>query len=361
MSRWEKKQSTSKGARWARAFVLALVVQLPLFYMVHVLLDSRDGLISMNPLKRDTVAELELTRDEPANLTSDDEFEEYHPREAPEEIDGTEIPIGQIVEIAPPLVEEIPDHANFSARYASKVKEEIRALKPTEDRTPSRVPFAPKKSAILERKSSRGEQGSDHASAHSPASTTDDVPAPAEDGAVGAQEALARPLQKEGGAVVSPSDGGNDPFENVRSLGRPYASDDYLGHIEKTGDTNVLNTMPYRYIGFFERVKAGVRREWNPNNVYRHRDPTGELYGYKDRMTVLRVVLDTQGYLEDATVLKTSGLKFLDEEAKRAMWAASPFINPPNGLIKDDSKIRFEFGFVFLIASSKNRVFWKLQ
>ena len=361
MSRWEQSTSTSRGARWGKAFVIALLVQLPLFTMVQVLLESRDGLDSMHPLKRDNVAELELTRDEAAATTAEDPFEEYQAQESPEPIDGTEIPVGQIVDIAPPEVEEIPEHANFSARYASKVKEEIRALKPTEEQTRPRVPHSSEKTAMRARRASQGEQGADKATSHAPAASTDEVPAPAEDGTEGAREAMARPLQKEGGVTMSPSDGGRDAFENVRALGRPFASDDYLGHIEKTGETNVLNTMPYRYIGFFERVKAGVRREWSPNNVYQRRDPSGDLYGYKDRMTVLRVVLDRNGYLEDATVLRTSGLKFLDEEAKRAMWAASPFINPPDGLLKDDSKIRFEFGFVFLIASSNNRVFWKLR
>jgi TonB family protein len=361
MSRWEKTAETSKGARWAKAFALALLIQLPLFSLVDVLLESRDGLSTMHPLRRSTEAQLELERDPDAPARADQTFEEYTPTEAPEEIDGTEVPIGQIVEIAPPEIEEVPDHANYSARYASKVQEELRALKPLDAKTPSRVPYAEKKSAARERKSSQGRQGADKASAEGQPSATDDVPAPADDGAEGARQAVARPLQKEGGALVSPSDAGRDPFENIKSLGRPYASDDYLAGVDKTGETNVLNTMPFRYIGFFERVKAGVRREWSPNNVYRRRDPSGELYGYKDRMTVLKVVLDRNGYLEDATVLRTSGLKFLDEEAKRAMWAASPFINPPGGLIKDDSKIRFEFGFVFLIASSKNRVFWKLQ
>lgn len=361
MSRWEKTTETSKGARWAKAFALALVVQLPLFYLVHVLLDSRDGLIPMNALKKGSEAQLELERDPDAQARADQEYQEYAPQDPPEEIDGTELPVGQIVEIAPPEVEEIPDHANYSARYASKVKEELRALKPVDEKTPSRVPHAEKKSASLQRKSSQGKQGPDKASVDAPPSSTDDVPAPADEGTEGAAQAVARPMQKDGGAVVSPSDAGKDPFENIKSLGKPYASDDYLAGVDKTGETNVLNTMPYRYIGFFERVKAGVRREWSPNNVYRRRDPSGDLYGYKDRMTVLKVVLDRNGYLEDATVLRTSGLKFLDEEAKRAMWAASPFINPPGGLIKDDSKIRFEFGFVFLIASSKNRVFWKLQ
>ncbi len=361
MSRWEKTPSTSKGARWAKAFAVALVVQLPLFYMVHVLLQSRDGLEDLNPIVRVSEAQLELERDENPQASADQEFTEYTHEDAPEEIDGTELPIGQIVEIAPPEVEEIPDHANYSARYASKVKEEIRALKPIDAKNPSRVPYAEKKSAVRERKTSRGEQGADKSSLDSTESASDDVPVPADEGTEGAREAVAKARHKDGGALVSPSDAGKDPFENVKSLGRKYASDDYLGKVDKTGDTNLLNTMPYRYIGFFERVKAGVRREWSPNNVYRRRDPSGELYGYKDRMTTLKVVLDRNGYLEDATVLKTSGLKFLDEEAKRAMWAASPFLNPPGGLITDDSKIRFEFGFVFLIASSKNRVFWKLQ
>ena len=360
MSRWEKKPAAYRGVSWLQAFVLALVVQVPLFLLVQSLLESRDGLSELNSLQRDLTAELELTTDDAA-ASEDELFEEYTAQDPPELIDGTEVPIGQIVEIAPPEIEEIPDHANFSARYASKVKEEMRALEPVDEKEPSRVPHAPKKSATRERRASRGEQGADKASAETPESATDDVPSPAEDGTEGARQAMARPLQKEGGAVVSPSDSGNDPYENVRALGKPYASDDYLGQVDKTGETNVLNTMPFRYIGFFERVKAGVRREWSPNNVYRRRDPSGELYGYKDRMTVLRIVLDREGYLEDATVLRTSGLKFLDEEAKRAMWAAAPFLNPPDGLLKSDSKIRFEFGFVFLIASSNNRVFWKLQ
>jgi len=359
MSRWEKSSKDNQGTRWLCAFALALAVQALLLVLVQVLLESRDGLMPINSLKRDRVAELDLTRDEARAPASDEEYEEYTPRKPPEEIDGTEVPVGQIVEIAPPRIEEIPDHADYSARYASKVKEEIRALKPVEAH-PSRAPHARKKTAARERRTHRGEHGADRASVDAAESASDDVPVPADEGSEGARDAVARQHRKDGGAVVSPSDAGNDPFENVRSLGRPYASDDYLGHIEKTGDTNVLNTMPYRYIGFFERVKAGVRREWSPNGVYRRRDPSGELFGYKDRMTVLRVVLDQEGYLEDATVLKTSGLKFLDEEAKRAMWAAAPFLNPPSGLLKSDSKIRFEFGFVFLIASSKNRVFWKL-
>ena len=352
---------TFRGARWVVAFLVGLLIQLPFFYGIHLLLDSGGDLDSLSSIRHNQTAEFEFSPPEQISPAADDEFVEYRQPEPPEIIDGTEVPVGQIVDISPPESEEIPDHANFSARYASKVKEEIRALDPTEDQELPRAPHAPKRSAVRERRTSSGDQGADKASSTVPASASDQVPAPSEEGTEGARDAVARPMQKEGGPTFSPSQAGRDPFDNVRSLGRPFASDDYLGHIEKTGETNVLNTMPYRYIGFFERVKSGVRREWSPNRVYRHRDPSGDLFGYKDRMTVLRVILDRNGYLEDATVLRTSGLKFLDEEAKRAMWAAAPFLNPPGGLIKDDSKIRFEFGFVFLIASSKNQVFWKLR
>jgi DNA ligase (NAD+) len=49
------------------------------------------------------------------------------------------------------------------------------------------------------------------------------------------------------------------------------------------------------------------------------------------------------------------------DEAKRAMWAASPFTNPPEGLVAADGRIRFEFGFVFLLSSAKHRLFWRLE
>jgi TonB family protein len=127
------------------------------------------------------------------------------------------------------------------------------------------------------------------------------------------------------------------------------------------GDETALNAMPYRYIGFFERVKDGVRREWDPNRVYGPRDPTGGSFGYKDRMTVLKVTLDRRGKLLDATVVSSCGLGFLDDEAKRAMWAASPFVNPPEGLVAGDGRIRFEFGFVFLLSSAKHKLFWRLE
>jgi len=108
-------------------------------------------------------------------------------------------------------------------------------------------------------------------------------------------------------------------------------------------------------------VKRGVRQQWDPNKVWRLRDPTGELYGHRDRFTSIDIVLDSSGRIVGATVVGESGLKFLDDEARRAFWAAGPFLNPPSGLIKDDGKIRFTFTFGFLLASSRRTFDWRLQ
>jgi TonB family protein len=174
----------------------------------------------------------------------------------------------------------------------------------------------------------------------------------------GSQSVATRDALREG---FGPAALGRDPFDNVKTMGRRDASDDSLPRVGAGEDESALNAMPYRYIGFFERVKDAVRREWDPNAAYGPRDPTGAAFGYKDRMTVLKVVLDRRGKLLDAVVVSSCGLGFLDDEAKRAMWAASPYANPPEGLVGDDGRIKFEFGFVFLLSSARHKLFWRLQ
>jgi outer membrane biosynthesis protein TonB len=41
---------------------------------------------------------------------------------------------------------------------------------------------------------------------------------------------------------------------------------------------------------------------------------------------------------------------FLDDEAVHAFQLASPFPNPPQGLLEADGSIRFQFGFFFEIG-----------
>lgn len=129
------------------------------------------------------------------------------------------------------------------------------------------------------------------------------------------------------------------------------AANDHLEDVEE-GDGTFLSTREWRYASFFNRVKQSVGQQWNPAGQLRLRDPTGNVYGGRDRYTLLTITLDDQGRLKDAFVDKSSGLDFLDLEAIKAFERAQPFPNPPPGILAADATVRFQFGF-FLEMSGR--------
>ena len=129
------------------------------------------------------------------------------------------------------------------------------------------------------------------------------------------------------------------------------APNDHLKDVDE-GDGTYLSTREWKYASFFNRVKQSVSQEWNPSNQMRLRDPSGQIYGGRDRYTILTVTLDPNGHLKDAFVDKSSGLDFLDLEAIKAFERAQPFPNPPPGILATDQTVRFQFGF-FLELSGR--------
>jgi TonB family protein len=135
--------------------------------------------------------------------------------------------------------------------------------------------------------------------------------------------------------------------------GGPFS--DHVEGVEE-GEGTFLNAREYKYAVFFNRVKRSVSQVWDPGKQLYKRDPTGAIFGQRDRLTVLRVVLDGVGGLKDATVEKKSGLDFLDQEAITAFKKAQPFPNPPQGLVRD-GEIAFTFGFYVEFSSSSFKLF----
>jgi TonB family protein len=129
------------------------------------------------------------------------------------------------------------------------------------------------------------------------------------------------------------------------------AANDHLKDVDE-GDGTFLSTREWKYASFFNRVKQSVGQNWDPATQMRLRDPTGQIYGGRDRYTMLSVTLDQAGRLKDAYVEKSSGLDFLDLEAIKAFERAQPFPNPPPGLLANDQTVRFQFGF-FLELSGR--------
>lgn len=129
------------------------------------------------------------------------------------------------------------------------------------------------------------------------------------------------------------------------------AANDHLQDVDE-GDGTFLSTREWKYASFFNRVKQSVGQQWNPSQQLRLRDPTGNVYGARDRYTLLTITLDRDGHLKDAYVEKSSGLDFLDLEAIKAFERAQPFPNPPPGILTADATVRFQFGF-FLEMSGR--------
>ncbi|HEY8146426.1 MAG TPA: energy transducer TonB [Kofleriaceae bacterium] len=134
-----------------------------------------------------------------------------------------------------------------------------------------------------------------------------------------------------------------------------------VDHIEDAdeGEFTSLNSRKWKFATFFNRMKRQVAQNWHPDQVYLRRDPNGNIYGTKDRLTVLRVSLNPNGSVAKIYVAKQSGVDFLDDEAVRAFNEAQPFPNPPGGLVDARSNlITFSFGFHFQIGGDRSR--WKV-
>lgn len=135
------------------------------------------------------------------------------------------------------------------------------------------------------------------------------------------------------------------------------APNDHLKDVDE-GDGTFLSTKEWKYASFFNRVKQSVGMHWNPGEPLRTRDPTGNIYGGRDRYTVLNVTLTERGNVKEIFVEKSSGLDFLDLEAIKSFERAQPFPNPPPGLVQADTSVKFSFGFFLEMSGTpKMRLF----
>lgn len=157
-----------------------------------------------------------------------------------------------------------------------------------------------------------------------------------------------------------PPSGGLLPPAGVLGPIAGDAANDHLEDVEE-GDGTFLNTKEWKYSSFFNRVKQSVGMHWRPGEVLRPRDPTGNIYGGRDRYTLLNVTLDERGRIKDISVERSCGLDFLDLEAVRSFERAQPFPNPPPGLLAADSTVRFSFGFFVEGGPPRLRLFRQLH
>jgi len=127
---------------------------------------------------------------------------------------------------------------------------------------------------------------------------------------------------------------------------------DDLRGIEE-GDETLLNSRSFKFAGFLNRVKETVGRVWvqRVQDEAGKRDPSGQLYSYKDRRTVVEFTLDKRGEVTDVHVAASSGVPYLDGVAVEAFKIVERFPNPPPGLLGEAGSVRLPFAFTLLAAT----------
>jgi TonB family protein len=105
-------------------------------------------------------------------------------------------------------------------------------------------------------------------------------------------------------------------------------------------------------------VKETVARVWTTHvgEETAKRDPTGQLYGFKDRSTVVEFTIDREGDVMDVKVVASSGVQYLDDVAVDAFRLVQRFPNPPPGLLTADGTVRLPFGFRLIAVGSGIRM-----
>ena len=290
------------------------------------------------------------------------------PPKKKEERKPEKTPNGQVVDVAPGNQQQAPD-AKYLAEHDNKVQKETRAR----EQTPFYKNAMPQTTARQERQGEGKSEQSGHVSGNG-GRGADDRPL-AQGGRKPAFELPDARRKQEIAMRVSPDtrgpgmevpnrDESDEVVGNARRLrvqegsgegeegsegrmGTPGLSrlmpsqavlDKIIGgapndHLKDTeeGEGTFLNTREWKYASFFNRVKQSVGTQWDPNSALMHRDPTGSIYGGRDRYTMVHVTLDEHGKVADISIEKSSGLDFLDLEAMESFKRAQPFPNPPLG------------------------------
>lgn len=125
------------------------------------------------------------------------------------------------------------------------------------------------------------------------------------------------------------------------------STSDYLKDIP-LGDLTQLNTVEYKYYGFYFRIKQKLEQFWGRSLHQKANEMVQggrRVASSEEFITALEITLDHQGEIIAIKVMAGSGVKELDDAAIESFNEAGPFPNPPKGLV-ENGKVKLEWGFV---------------
>lgn|SRR5690606_1102450 len=125
------------------------------------------------------------------------------------------------------------------------------------------------------------------------------------------------------------------------------STNDYVQDVS-LGDFTQLNTVEYRFYGFFHRIRQKLEQHWG--NSLREKSEAlfrsgRRMPASQDLITSLQVTLNDKGEIIGVKILGASGVKELDDAAIESFNQAGPFPNPPKDLLVNGKAV-IEWGFV---------------
>jgi TonB family protein len=125
------------------------------------------------------------------------------------------------------------------------------------------------------------------------------------------------------------------------------ATNDYVEEVA-LGDFTHLNTVEYKYYGFFHRIRQKLEQFWGKSiqekahALFRsgRRLPASE-----NLITSLQITLNERGEIVGVKILGASGVKELDDAAIESFNQAGPFPNPPKDMLVNGKAV-IQWGFV---------------
>lgn len=320
-----RRESEALRIALVLAILLHLVILLPL---THWMLSREDDAADDRFLVDLWGRDIGRQQEEEEQRTPEEELEDYEPAD--------EIPDQAVVDAPPSEDQRRPEDARFASARDSRVDQES----VSRVRTPGAAQPAPSPELMGQGQDAQELPGGMVAEQHGVAPLPSDLER-AEQGETSAEKRAPKALTD---INLQPS------MSAMTAALAGTGLDHFDGVVE--GDHTAVNTAGWEHASFFNRVKRRVEQYWHPGVEFRRRDPYGNIYGHKDRTTVLLVVLRGDGSLKKLYVMSPSGAPFLDDEAYQAVSQAAPFPNVPNGL-KDtrDGLVKFTFHFIVEVGS----------
>ena len=125
------------------------------------------------------------------------------------------------------------------------------------------------------------------------------------------------------------------------------ATNDYVEEVQ-LGDFTHLNTVEYKFYGFFHRIRQKLEQFWG-NSIQEKSQALFKsgrrMPASQDLVTSLQVTLNVKGEIIGVKILGASGVKELDDAAIESFNQAGPFPNPPKELLVN-GKATIQWGFV---------------